>query len=147
MSRKIYAILVTVLAVLFFASYSMFDYGKDKIETTMRDVTLVDTSSISYAHKRNTYFNTRGHFVDDITKAQFTASISDKLYREFEANGNKPIKMQREFSQQNLEGNMNGKFFHDIGILLIALVSIFMLVFSVMFTLAEKEKLNFNQFE
>lgn len=107
--NKIVVLLLTgVIISALLSSYLMFQESFARTEMTVRDVTLYDTSVTSYKAKSNTVVNTKGYFLDKATNLKFTASIQDKLYREFQEGKNKPIDIQREFSIDDIENKSDG---------------------------------------
>lgn len=107
--NKIVVILLTgVIVSALLSSYLMFQESFTRTAMTVRDVTLYDTSVTSYTSKNNTVINTKGYFLDKSTNLKFTASIQDKLYREFQEGKGKPIDIQRAFSLDNIENKSDG---------------------------------------
>lgn len=107
--NKIVVLLLTgVIISALMSSYLMFQESSIRTVKTLRDVTLYDTSVSTYQAKSNTIVNTNGYFLDKATNLKFTASIQDKLYREFQEGKNKPIDIQREFSLDNIESKSDG---------------------------------------
>ena len=107
--NKIVVLLLTgVIISALLSSYLMFQESSVRTAKTLRDVTLYDTSVTSYKVKSNTVVNTKGYFLDKATNLKFTASIQDKLYREFQEGKSKPIDIQREFSLDNIESKSDG---------------------------------------
>jgi len=111
-------IMLSLAVVLLSGGGKLISFGIDYGVQSVRNVTLVDTRSSTYKHKQNTYYNTTGFFVDDLTGQQFYHSIRDKLYREFEAGGNKPIQTQLNLSQSALDNNGDPSFWTMLGGLL-----------------------------
>ena len=104
-------ILLFVIGVLLICGGANFySFAKSYTEKSSRNVTLVDTSSTTTKHKQKTYYNTNGFFVEDLTGQKFKVTIQDKLYREFEAGGNKPIKTQKILSQEEIDNGPRGLF-------------------------------------
>lgn len=107
--NKIVVLLLTgVIISALLSSYLMFQESFARTAMTVRDVTLYDTSVTSYKAKSNTVVNTKGYFLDKATNLKFTASIQDKLYREFQEGKNKPIDIQRELSLDDIENKSDG---------------------------------------
>lgn len=105
----------------------LYSFGVDYEEKSTRNITLVDTSSTTYKQKQNTFYNTTGFFLDNLTGKRFRFAIQDKLYREFEAGGNKPIPMQKELSQENLDNNVYGAMWKLFGVLMFIVGSLFVI--------------------
>jgi len=103
----------------------LYSFGINYKEKSIRSITLVDTSSTTYKHKRQTFYNTTGYFVDDLTGHRFRYPIQDKIYREFESGGNQPIQMKKNLSQENLDNNVHGTIWTFIGGLLFVIGCIF----------------------
>lgn len=121
--NKIVVLLLTgVIISALMSSYLMFQESFARTEMTVRDVTLYDTSVTSYKAKSNTVVNTKGYFLDKATNLKFTASIQDKLYREFQEGKNKPIDIQREFSIDDIENKSDGLIMKLCGTLLLVLL-------------------------
>lgn len=126
--KNITHILLVVVGVLFVTyGVKLYSFGVDYEAKTIRNITLVDTSSTTYKQKQNTFFNTTGFFVDDLTGQKFRHAIQDKVYREFEAGGNKPIPMQKNLSQENLDNNVHGSIWKMLGILIFLVGSLFVI--------------------
>lgn len=132
LKKNIFYILFFIIGVILASGgIKLYTFGVDYEEKTIRNITLVDTSSTTYKHKRNTFFNTTGFFVDDLTGQRFRHAIQDKVYREFEASGNKPIPMQKNLSQENLDNNVHGSIWKLLGILIFIVGSLFVICISV----------------
>ena len=132
LKKNIFYILFFIIGVILASGgIKLYTFGVDYEEKTIRNITLVDTSSTTYKHKRNTFFNTTGFFVDDLTGQRFRHAIQDKVYREFEASGNKPIPMQKNLSQENLDNNVHGSIWKLLGILIFIVGSLFVICITV----------------
>lgn len=141
LKKNIFYILFFIIGVsLASAGIKLYLFGVDYEEKTTRNITLVDTSSTTYKHKQNTFYNTTGFFVDDLTGQRFRHAIQDKVYREFEAGGNKPIPMQKNLSQENLDNNVHGAIWKLLGILIFIVGSLFVIWVSVSKFVEYKEK-------
>lgn len=105
----------------------LYNFGVNYEEKSTRNITLVDTSSTTYKQKQNTFYNTTGFFLDDLTGKRFRLAIQDKVYREFEAGGNKPIPMQKELSQENLDNNVHGAIWKLLGVLMFIVGNLFVI--------------------
>lgn len=112
-------IIVGVISSIVLAlTMSLYNYANGLLEKKVREVTMIDTKSVTYEHKRSIQYNTKGYFVDNLTGQKFYRSINDKTYRDFEASGNQPVTMKLELSQDNMNGNVTGDFWHTVSILL-----------------------------
>lgn len=81
LKKNIFYILFFIIGVILASGgIKLYTFGVDYEEKTIRNITLVDTSSTTYKHKRNTFFNTNGFFVDDLTGQRFRHAIQDKVY-------------------------------------------------------------------
>lgn len=117
---RLFSWLVFLLVVvnLFLMGNYYLDQSNIRQATSVRDVTLYDTSTVSYQNKSNVNINTKGYFVDKTTGLKFSTSIQDKLYREFEEGKNKPIELQKEFSLDAIESASTGKLLTLLGAVL-----------------------------
>lgn len=138
--RHIGKIIMLVMAVaLISGGVNLFSFGIDYGVQSVRNVTMVDTRSTTYKHKQNTFYNTTGFFVDDLTGQRFYHSIRDKLYREFEAGGNKPIAMQLNLSQENLDNNAHAFIWRFLGGLMVFVGALIVLCYGLSFYFKHKK--------
>ncbi|WYW02671.1 hypothetical protein Peetri_00083 [Pseudomonas phage vB_PpuM-Peetri] len=129
---KVKSIMLTQLVlVLIISGYYMFTVGQHRDEKVMRYALMVDTSADSSYHKSNYSYNTSGYYVDEETKLYFRDDISDKLYRQFEAGGNKPIRMSWPYSIDKREQTSIG-FFYIMGGVMLEAIAIILLIHLVM---------------
>lgn len=141
LKKNLFPILFLIVGLsMAFWGTKLYLFGVDYEAKTTRDITLVDTSSTTYKHKQNTFYNTTGFFVDDLTGQRFRHAIQDKIYRDFEAGGNKPIPMQKNLSQENLDNNVHGSIWKMLGILIVLVGSLFVVWVAVSKFLAYKAK-------
>ncbi|WYW01715.1 hypothetical protein Voja6_00083 [Pseudomonas phage vB_PpuM-Voja-6] len=127
-SNKLKSLLLTQLVVvLLISGYYMFKVGQHRSEEVMRYASMVDTSADSARHKSNYSYNTSGYFRDEETNAFFRDDISDKLYREFEAGGNKPIRVSWHYSIDKREQTSIGVFYMMGGVMLEAIAIIILI--------------------
>lgn len=117
---RLFSWLVFLLVVvnLFLMGAYYLDQYNIRQATSVREVTLYDTSTVSYQNKSNVRINTKGYFVDKTTGLKFSTAIQDKLYREFEEGKNKPIELQKEFSLDVIESVRTGKISAFLGAVL-----------------------------
>jgi hypothetical protein len=122
MNKFIPVILGVIVILTLLSSYLMYVESGKRTALTVRDVTLYDTSVTSYKVKSNTVVNTKGYFLDKETNLKFTASIQDKLYREFQEGKSKPIDLQREFNLDTIEDTSDGPTLKFMAFVLILLL-------------------------
>lgn len=108
--KNFYHILFFVVGVVLLSyAFKLYAFGVDYETEVTRPVMLVDTASTTTKVKQTTHYNTTGYFIEVSTGKKFQAPIQDKLYREFEAGGDKPIAMEKTLSQS--EVNQSGRGF------------------------------------
>lgn len=108
--KNFYHILFFVVGVVLIAyAFKLYAFGVDYETNVTHSVMLVDTASTTTKVKQNIHYNTTGYFIENSTGKKFQAPIQDKLYREFEAGGDKPIAMDKNLSQSEI--NQSGRGF------------------------------------
>ena len=108
--KNFYHILFFVVGVVLIAyAFKLYAFGVYYETNVTRSVMLVDTASTTTKVKQNIHYNTTGYFIENSTGKKFQAPIQDKLYREFEAGGDKPIAMEKNLSQSEI--NQSGRGF------------------------------------
>jgi len=89
-------------------AFKLYSFGVDYETKTIHSVILMDTASTLTKVKQNTFYNTIGYFIEVSTDKKFHSPIQDKLYREFEAGGNKPISMEKTLSKSEINHSGRG---------------------------------------
>lgn len=108
--KNFYHILFFVVGVVLIAyAFKLYAFGVDYETNVTHSVMLVDTASTTTKVKQNIHYNTTGYFIENSTGKKFQAPIQDKLYRKFEAGGDKPIAMEKNLSQSEI--NQSGRGF------------------------------------
>ncbi|WYW02433.1 hypothetical protein Lauda_00082 [Pseudomonas phage vB_PpuM-Lauda] len=121
------SLLTSLMVIMIISGYYMFTVGQHRSEKVMRYASMVDTSADSSRHKSNYSYNTSGYFRDEETNAFFRDDISDRLYRQFEAGGNKPIRMSWPYSIDKREQTSSGVFYMMGGVMLEAIAIIILI--------------------
>lgn len=115
MKCKIY---ISFSLFLTISAFIPWNWGAQRDHKETRYASMIDTFSNAGHAKSGYYFNTNGLFRDEITGKVFSDSINDSLYRQFERDGNQPIRVSWPYSLDKMEGTSIGFFARGLAVLM-----------------------------